>query len=186
MAICWDFCFVIFQFDLYSLRNWFKGDDTRTLCSYLAEKFNQLLVAHPWAHDHIAYLASIHKALVASNLFLGTLYRAGLWLTNTQRKRIIDALEDLLKSFDSCASYAYHLGWVRFKYQPKFHLIAEMRFSLMTDAVTGCSSLNPLCWSCQMDEDFIGRISTQSRKVSSRTLHLKVCQRYKISLAAAW
>ena len=50
------------------------------------------------------------------------LYRAGLWLTNKQRKRIIDALEDLLES----ASYAYRLGWVRFKYQPKFHLIADM------------------------------------------------------------
>eukprot|EP00438_Fugacium_kawagutii_P032281 Skav200056 [mRNA] locus=scaffold2277:17789:18391:- [translate_table: standard] len=166
----------------YPSVNWFKGDDTRTLCSFLVSKF-AVLVDQP-ENGHISYVASIHQALVAANLFLSTLYRSGLWLTERQRRRIIDSVGSLLEHFTQCANYAFTQGWVRFKFQPKFHMIAELRYGLMMDAKENRASISPLAFSCQMDEDFVGRIATQSRRVSARTLHVKVLQRYKISLAA--
>eukprot|EP00438_Fugacium_kawagutii_P026958 Skav236615 [mRNA] locus=scaffold1476:167064:167618:+ [translate_table: standard] len=168
----------------YPSVNWFKGDDTRTLCAFLASKYAVLVGQSE--HVHNSYLVSIHQALVAANLFLSTLYRSGLWLTDRQRRRIIDSVGSLLEHFTQCANYSYAQGWVRFKFQPKFHMISELRHALTMDVERNRASISPWAYSCQMDEDFVGRIATQSRRVSSRTLHLKVCQRYKIALAAGW
>ncbi len=168
-----------------NLRNWFKGDDTRTLCSFLEAKFKNMEDSHP-DHEHIEYITCIHCALRASNQFLGTLYRAGLWLTDRQRAFIIRSVGDLLRNFSRCAEISFSMGLIRFKYQPKFHLVAELRYNLQADAERKVPSINPLAWSCQLDEDFIGKVATQSRKVSSRKLHLKVCERYLISLCASW
>ena len=57
-------------------------------------------------------------------MFLGILYRAGLWLTNKQRLRLIESVGSLLENFSSCADFAYECKLPRFKFQPKFHLVA--------------------------------------------------------------
>lgn len=176
---------MIFRIRPNYTRNWFKGDDTRTLCSYLEAKFRDIEAANT-EHENIEYISCIHKALKYSNQFLGQLYKSGLWLTPRQRTTIIDSVGEVLKNFSKCAGIAYNLEYTRWKFQPKFHLISEFRYELQCDVEAGRSSINPLVWSCQLDEDFIGKIAVYSRKVSSRTLHLKTCQRYLVSLCASW
>lgn len=45
---------------------------------------------------------------------------------------------------------------------------------------------NPLTYSCQMDEDLVGRVSAFSRVVSSRTIHERTLSRYQVALAGKW
>ena len=169
-------------------RNWFKGADTVSFCKFLEGKYKEVIRDDP-DHTHIAYLSAILDALVACNKFFGMVYRAGVWLTQDERDLAISTLGQFLGAFSRAADYAFQtLHKTRFKFQPKFHMIAEVRHLLIVEAGYGGEtlSINPLVWATQCDEDFVGRVAALSRKVSSRTLHKKTIERYLISLAAAW
>ena len=168
------------------VRNWFKGADTTVLSKFLEAKYDAVLVANS-GHEHASYLRLIAQALKASNQFFHTVYRAGFWLSDVQRQNLIDASTDILKSFDGAAKYAWDVLWLpRFKYQPKLHMFAHVRHSLIKEAAKKARSVSPLAFSTQIDEDFVGRVCVLSRQVHGRTLHSKTLERYKIGLAGAW
>ena len=47
-------------------------------------------------------------------------------------------------------------------------------------------SISPLAFCTQLDEDFIGRVSSMSRMVSIRTVHERTLKKYQVALAAKW
>ena len=76
-----------------------------------------------------------------------------------------------MKAFNHAAAEAVNLGVSRFKIMPKFHFFAHLVHYMRKACSKGDPSLNVLAYSCQLDEDFIGRISGQSRQVSIRAVH---------------
>ena len=88
--------------------------------------------------------------------------------------------------FTKAAEYAYSINLTRFKFQPKFHMIAEVRWQLLEEKRLGATSINPLAYSCQMNEDFVGKIAQMSRMVASRRVHAKTIERYRLTLLRAW
>ena len=165
------------------------------MTKFLESKYAQILSEQP-GHQHAKYLASILKCLQASNEFFQTLYRAPLWLRDCDRNKTIEALDNLLAGFKEAANYNFRvLKLCRFKFQPKFHMLAEIRFELVSERLKSeragksagkTSSFNPITYSTQMDEDFIGKISQMSRFVASRTVHRKTMERYKLAVASVW
>ena len=138
-------------------------------------------------HQHIRFIKAILGCLEASNTFFVRLYRAPLWISGDDRDVMIDSLKDVMANFKVAASYGFKvLNVPRFKYQPKFHQIAEVRFQLLEDRAKGIKSLSPLTFNCQMDEDFVGRVAQMSRAVSSRAVHRKTLQRYKLAVSSVW
>ena len=100
---------------------------------------------------------------------------------------MIDSLRDLLANFKKAAGYSFKvLKLTRFKFQPKYHMLSEVRFELIFNRQLGVESLNPLAFSCQMDEDFVGKLAQMSRQVASKTVHVKTLQRYKMTVASVW
>ena len=167
-------------------RSWFKGADTTTLTHFLEKRYADLVSDKP-NHPHCRYLTSILAGLQASNVFFHTLYAAPLWLRNKDRDTLIDSLYGVLRSFAEAANYAYGvLKKTRFKYQPKYHMLAEIRFAMMVDRNNLVPSLNPLAFSTQMDEDYVGKICQMSRFVASRTVRIKTIERLKLALMALW
>lgn len=183
MILCW--CRQL-GLGVINARSWFKGADTTTLTHFLEKRYTDLVSDSP-NHPHVRYLTSILAGLQASNVFFHTLYAAPLWLPNEDRDILIDALYGVLRSFADAANYAYGvLKITRFKYQPKYHMLAEIRFAMMVDRNNLMPSLNPLAFSTQMDEDYIGKICQMSRYVASRTVHIKTIERLKLALISLW
>ena len=169
-----------------SVRSWFKGQDTVSLLAFLEWKYTTLVAVH-LEHEHVAHATDMLTVIRGANAFMRCMYRAGLWLLPEERDLIILNMSVVLQGFSSLADYAFTtLSLPRWKFQPKFHLLAEVRYSLMQNRINGVSSINPVAFGTQMDEDFVGRISTFSRSVNSRTMHLKTIERYLIALESGW
>lgn len=134
----------------------------------------------------IDYFKKIHSMIVAANGFMKTLYHAALFLTVAERDDLIRTGRIVEKLYRKCANYAFHHDLTRWKIQPKYHMLGELIFQLENDREHHRSSISPLSFSTQMDEDFVGHISMASRKVSIRTLHERTIGRYKVSLAMHW
>ncbi|CAE6967890.1 unnamed protein product, partial [Symbiodinium sp. KB8] len=165
--------------------SWFKGADTTVLSLWLEEKYAMLL---PTCPDELKpYFVEVYRTIRSSNEFLKGLYRSDTWLTEAERRHAIESGRCFLNSFKFCAEHAFlRLNLTRWKYQPKYHLFAEMIFKLEKNRHEGCSSLNPLAEATQVDEDFVGRISRFSVQVSVRTIAERTIKKYLLSLASAW
>ena len=168
------------------LRGWFKGNDTTTLCRYLEWKFGEILSSGDVKQSDRGYVECIHEALKATNVALSTMFNAGLWQSCAERDSVIQSLSLLLDCFQKAANHAYGKKLTRFKLQPKFHSVCEVKYQLMHERRAGAQSLNPVAFATQQDEDFVGRLCNFSKVVSSRTLSSKVIERYQIALRALW
>ena len=165
------------------LRSWFKGADTTSLLIFLEDK---LKGAYPNVVEERPYYQDMLLAVCSANAFLKTLYHGGLWLSATESSYVIAEGQKCLKHFQRCAERAFHLGFTRWKLQPKFHMLGEVLFEMGTLRMAGKPVPNPLTYSCQMDEDLVGRVSAFSRVVSSRTIHERTLSRYQVALAGKW
>ena len=165
-------------------RSWFKGNDTRSLTKYLEQKLKHSL--DELSGDTLGYFTEIVRLLCHGNKFMHILYSARLWLTSRQRDNAITSGDKFVASFLRLAQAAYEHDQCRWKLQTKFHMLGELIFSLKWDRARGANSINPLSYATQIDEDFIGRISTASRFVSCRTLHEKTIERFLLKLKACW
>ena len=163
--------------------NWFKGDDTRTILHFLEERFEALVAV---GTEPPEYFGAVLEAIKGANHFMHVIYNAGLWLTDSEANRCIQSLSRFLKYYQVCATLAYERKNPRFRLSPKYHSAAEVLFDIMHAKAGNVQGLNPLAWSTQIDEDFVGRVATFSRAVSSRTVHFKTVQRYKLSLGVQW
>lgn len=153
---------------------------------FLEHRFAKILSDDP-GHEHATYIESILACLRASSKIFKILYRASLWLTDGERDAVIDSLRDLLANFKKAAGYSFNvLKLTRFKFQPKYHMLSEVRYELICNRQLGVESLNALAFSCQMDEDFVGRLAQMSRFVSSKAVHRKTVERYKLAVASVW
>lgn len=165
-------------------RNWFKGNDTTSLLIFLEHRLRSELPK--LAGDAACYFGHMFAAIEAANKFMSCLYHAALWLTAEERDTLLVKGYTCTTSFQACANQAFEQDMTRWKLQPKLRLLGEVLFKLESEKQQNLPSINPLSWSCQQDEDFVGHIASQSRQVSVRTVHSRTLSRYQVALAARW
>jgi hypothetical protein len=165
-------------------RGWFKGADTTTLLLYLQTTLTSLIPSLSGACKQ--YFLDMLTLTESANGFMKLLYHCGLWLREGERNDLISWGHELLLSFQKCAQFAYDHGLNRWKLQTKFHYAAEIVFALEHSKHNHVPCLNPLSASTQVDEDFVGRISTMSRGTDARSLHYRTIRKYLLALAAHW
>ena len=166
------------------LRNWFKGADTVSILAYMEDRIGKAIdQVEPTVRG---YFRNMHCLIREANQFMKTLYRAALWLDANERQLLLKSGRLFLEKFQLCANKAYHLGITRWKIQPKYHMFGEVLHELETQERASIQSLNPLCFSTQMDEDLVGQVCSRSRVVSSRTIHERTLGRYKVALCCHW
>jgi len=77
------------------------------------------------------------------------------------------------------------LGCTGFGLKPKFHGIAHLKYSIRTDLKNGSALiLNPIHAGNEQNEDKFGKTSRLSKKLSTRTLTLRILQRYLLKKKA--
>ena len=91
-----------------------------------------------------------------------------------------------LRCYSKLATTAIDLGRPLWVYKPKIHYFHHCLLDIKVVLDRGAKPLNALAYSCAMAEDFIGRASFLSRRVSSRTTQLRVLQRYLAGAFDVW
>ncbi|CAL1132409.1 unnamed protein product [Cladocopium goreaui] len=167
----------------YPIGNWFKGADTVSLLKFLEMILPEKLLDASVDEETNNFFQACLKATREANRFMTTLYHAAFWLTRSERRTLIVSGTKFTTAFRVCADHCYWADLTRFKLQPKQHMFGELVFELQVQECQNLPSPNPLVYSTQQDEDYVGRICTYSRSVSIRTIHVRTLSRYQIALA---
>ena len=126
-----------------------------------------------------AYFVSMLSAFKSANTFLRTLYRSGLFLSRERCRLAAQAGVDFIRAYREVASIAYSMGRTRFKLTPKlhafFHIVDHLCVAYEAERRW---TFSPLGESVQMDEDFVGQISSLTCTVSTRKVHLESVRKY--------
>ncbi|CAE7761025.1 STRN3 [Symbiodinium sp. CCMP2456] len=165
---------------------WFKGADTSFVLKFLVFKFESVLESDaPVGHD-LEYLRTILECLQASDGFLSSLYKAGLFLDRRRLTKVVQLGMQMLTLYTRIAAMAHSRSLPRFKLTPKYHMLMHVIYQLRLDLTSDRLPLNPLAYSCQMSEDFINRVATLARAVNPRFVPERTLYLYKVALAKVW
>lgn len=108
------------------------------------------------------------RAALRIDELLHGVYSYEVWIPSEEAKPIIAAGFAFLKIMGVAVKTAYSRKVLYFKLMPNYHRIHHILFGMQTQALQGRHVLNPLVASTQQDEDYIGRCSRLSRRVSPR------------------
>ncbi|CAE7208442.1 unnamed protein product [Symbiodinium microadriaticum] len=131
--------------------SWFKGADTVVINKFLQAKFTALLGSHDFG-DNVGYIQQVDQCLRDANDFMTSLYRAGLFITLKRLKHVVRVGQSMVKGYSQCANLAFRSNLARFKFNPKYHMLCHIIYSLTQELAARRCPINPLAYSCQMPE----------------------------------
>ena len=120
---------------------------------------------------------------------MAALYSFGFWIRKDQAIVLSNLLFRFLTGYARCASITLVQCKRRFPMVPKVHMIAHTALDLWVQSQMADWVENPIAFTNQSQEDFIGRPARISRRVNTRSMHRSVLFRslivYRESLARA-
>ena len=152
---------------------WSKGSVTTQLMKYFlafCQDHREQVGADP-------LLSLAFQAAENMNMCLSLLYSFELFIPAPEAGKIALRGLNFLKIQCRAARVAHGLHRNVFLYLPNLHRLHEIWWGLQIQANTLPFAISPLHTSCQADEDFIGRPSRVSRRVSVRLQVLRTLQR---------
>ena len=161
---------------------WSKGHTTRVLNKWFIAECN----AHEEEVRSDELLTIVYRCAFAIEQFLKGLYSYELWIPSAAALRIADYGLDFLKWYGRGAREAFENSKNLFFMMPNLHRLHHIAWDLKDAAQRLDFVPNPLMWSTQPSEDYIGRPSRISRRVSPRLQVLRTLQRSLIAARAAY
>ncbi len=116
------------------------------------------------------------------NIAVTFLYQSGLWLPDTDAKKLSKWLYSFLGHYACLAKWSGEAGRKRFPIYPKAHMLSHAALELSRGAARASWVMSPLATSCQQQEDFIGKPSKVSRMTNIRQTHRSVLWRSLIKV----
>lgn len=149
---------------MYPNGTWHKGALWTTLMTWVESRFDA--EGHLW--DPV--LQQVGETCKLCNAFLRSLYDEDAWLEAARAKEIALLGHQFLVRYSRLAYAAHREGRLLWVVQPKLHAMHHLVLYLYYSSRNG-KTLNVLCYATQADEDFIGRPSRLSRRVTPKPLH---------------
>eukprot|EP00438_Fugacium_kawagutii_P036521 Skav217612 [mRNA] locus=scaffold2172:275333:276781:- [translate_table: standard] len=103
----------------------------------------------------------------------------GLWLRPDCRRVIMQSIKGFLRCYAKLAQGAHRRNLTLFGMVPKAHALDHVAHELAL-MESEPFSLNPGTFDCSMSEDFIGKISKQSRRISFKNVVENTLLAYKV------
>eukprot|EP00438_Fugacium_kawagutii_P030757 Skav215262 [mRNA] locus=scaffold2881:7081:7767:- [translate_table: standard] len=163
---------------------WSKGSTSRVLAKWYVQECQQHVNVR--ASNQLLEVA-FQAASYAEN-FLRGLYSFEVFLPKADAKRIATHGLTFLKLYGRWVWMAWRDGKALFMKRPNFHRLHHILTEMISqsDVVDAQYVISPLAYSTQPDEDFIGRPSRLSRRVSPRLSVQRALQRSLIAASAAY
>ncbi|CAL1165836.1 unnamed protein product, partial [Cladocopium goreaui] len=123
-------------------------------------------------------LQAIATGTKAMNSVMSALYGEGFFIHWTKAEKIAKLWLLFLQKYAMCARLVYRHGRSRFALVPKLHMLHHGCMRLLRQAELAKQNgtrwtVNPLGESVQQQEDFIGKPSRLSRRVSAKQIHAR-------------
>ncbi len=132
-------------------------------------------------------LSIAYEGCTSINAAISLMYESGAFLEPAESYKIGGLIMQFLRRYSTLSVQSQERNKTLFVLMPKAHVMHHMALELLDAAENNIPILNPICMSVQQSEDFIGRPSRISRKVSPRTTVMyRVVQRYLQSCYAQW
>ena len=164
----------------YPTSGWFKGGITTNIMQFFESLDDGTLGADE------PLLALALEAAKAINQFFRMLYSGDIWLNAAEAGLAGELMSRFLRRYGQLAQLAFEQQRALFVLQPKLHTLHHFAIDLLMASKAGTMALNPLVWSCQQSEDFVGRGSRLSRKVTARQTIRRVMERYRQAAYTEW
>lgn len=158
---------------------WSKGSTTTCLTKFFLDacsKYQQHV-------DSDVLFKLAQRAALRIDQFLQGIYSHEVWIPSEEAKPLISAGFAFLQFYGVAVKVAYQRGLLLFQLMANFHRIHHVLYEMHVQATENKWVLNPLHCATQADEDFIGRPSRISRRVSPRLTIQRTLER---SLQAAY
>ena len=107
------------------------------------------------------------------------IHRHGIWLPAGCRKQIFEMANGFCKTYSRLAALAYSQRLTLFGLVPKAHALGHIYFDLERTK-NNSFSINPATWDTSSSEDFVGRVSRQSRRIGYRCIVSNTLLAYKV------
>ncbi|CAE7369766.1 unnamed protein product [Symbiodinium sp. CCMP2456] len=157
--------------------HWSKATDTPVLvefASWVLQKNKDL-------YDRTKIYQVVVSGCTAMGHFMKTLLEASLWMSKTEAVAAGNAGLHFLRCYQKAADLSFQARALRFNLVPKLHCYHHVCLELLFKARRCDNILNPLSRATFQDEDYIGRVSRLSRRVSPKLLCLRTIQRYLVA-----
>ena len=157
--------------------HWNKAFDTPVLiefCCWLLQKNEAVL-------NSDRMLQIIASACGAMTRFMVCLLAAGLWMDQQESLQCGENGLYFLACYAKLADLSYQASLCRYNLVPKLHCFHHVCLDLIYKSRSAQFQMNPISQCTFQDEDFIGRVSRLSRRVSPRLQCLRTIQRYLIA-----
>lgn len=120
------------------------------------------------------------------NYVMRFLYSTDLWLKWPDALDVSNALMQFIRVYLLLARLSYDCGENKFALVPKLHAIHEIQFEMARQAKIAFWILNPMCETCSVDEDLIGRVALLTRRVSPKIIAKRSLARYLAQINILW
>ena len=149
-----------------------KGSDTMLLVEWLSVAIGGFRLAHP---QHEEVLKMLQETAEAAFLWMNGMYKHGMWVPRLCAQTLYKHGRKFLLTYSSLAHMAlHHLRFFGFAMKPKIHMLShtlvEWRQLFQNPGVSWLP--NPLWYTCEPNEDAIGRLS----RVARRSHQARVCE----------
>ena len=166
----------------YPSGTWSKGHTTRVLNKWFISECR----AHPEAVAEDRILKIAYTCAVNIENFLKGLYGHELWIHQSKARVIASYGELFLKWYGRGVALAYRNHQRLFLLQPNLHRFHHIVYDFKIQSQNCEWIINPLAFSTQPEEDYIGRPSRVSRRVSARMVIQRTLQRSLIAAHASY
>ena len=163
-----------------------KGSDTVLVMMFL-DFFVGLCQADPKQASHNQLLCGMRQTLRGALDFLGTMHSHDIYLPTSCASFFLKSGYRLLRGYSFLARKALEHDLKLFDIRPKLHMFHHIlcRVSRQVRA-NHAWVLSPAIHNNEANEDFIGRVSRLSRRVSPRLVSDRVLRRYLIGARLAF
>ena len=147
-----------------AMGGWSKGSTTLCLLRWFVCYCHEIRDTIP--QDSLLFMS--WQAAWEINKFFSLLYREKLWSIASKAKEIAAHGRAFLRLNGRCAKRAFDEHRPLFTFMPNLHRLHHLIVRMEDQARVSPWVQNGLMWSCQVEEDFIGRPSRLSRRVHPR------------------
>ena len=164
----------------YPHGSWFKASLSNVLLDWVLDRAD----TEEFEDNQLLRLA--FEAGRAMRDAMRRLFRSACWLPAAEAREIAQYGLKFLKRYSQAGTLAFQNDQALFAVMPKGHALQHIWLQLYRDSFSVDYCLNPLIFAVAPDEDFIGRNSRVSRRVSTQRVISRVTQRYLQAAYAEW
>ena len=163
-----------------------KGSDTMLLLQYLLFFVTLHLQQMGMCQQPHRQLFRLLQSTIRHGLKIFEICHShGMWLQRVCGQSLYLHIEAFLNGYQQLARTALNLNLSFFAMKPKFHGMKHIAFQLRETLLTPAPRiLNPVVYSCDTNEDSVGKLCSLALIVSTRTINRRVLQRSFLKKAA--